>query len=42
MWRPEFVDVDDEPRIVTHQRARSAGMVQMNVRQKNSVELRYG
>src|SRR6184192_2482829 len=35
------VYVHGKPRILAHQRAGSAGMVQMNVRQKNGVEIAH-
>jgi len=34
--------VDNQPRIFSHQRTGSSGMIEVNVSQQNSVELRRG
>src|SRR6266852_6390676 len=40
--RAEFVNVNGEPRIFAHQRAGSAGVIEMDVREQNGIELRHG
>lgn len=39
--RTQLVNINGNARIVAHQRAAGAGMVQMNVREQNGIELRH-